>query len=155
MRNPQRRPLRFSSLEEIMPDVDRLTAGHRTVGQWSLGQICNHLSKAIGYSIDGFPGKAPWLIRKLMAPSIRKSILQTGEMSEGVKVPEIYLPKPGLDDRTEIETLRQALQRYAAFQGTLADHPFFERLSRDQWNQLHCIHCAHHLSFAVPSAGAS
>ncbi len=39
-----RRPLRFHSFDEIMPDVERLLAGHRTVGHWSLGQICHHLA---------------------------------------------------------------------------------------------------------------
>ena len=50
----ERRNLSFSRLDEVMPDVDRLLAGHRTVGNWSLGQICNHLAKGIQGSIDGF-----------------------------------------------------------------------------------------------------
>jgi len=33
-----RRDLSFTSLDEVMPDVKRLLAGHVTVGQWSLGR---------------------------------------------------------------------------------------------------------------------
>ncbi|MFI5459648.1 MAG: DUF1569 domain-containing protein [Isosphaerales bacterium] len=44
-----RRELSFASLDEVMPDVERLLAGHATVGQWSLGQICNHL--ATGFNL--------------------------------------------------------------------------------------------------------
>lgn len=109
----------------------------------------------MAYSMDGFPGKAPWLVRKLVAPMIWRNVLKTGEMPEGAKVPEVYLPKPGLDDQSEIEALRAALARYAAFSGTLSDHPFFDRLSREQWTQIHCIHCAHHLSFALPGGKAA
>ena len=42
-----RRPLVFVRLDEVMPDVERLLAGHVTVGRWTLGQICNHLELAL------------------------------------------------------------------------------------------------------------
>ena len=41
--NTKRRALSFATLDGVMPDVDHLLTGHTTVGQWSLGQICNHL----------------------------------------------------------------------------------------------------------------
>ena len=34
-------------------------AGHTTVGNWSLGQICNHLTKALTASVDGYPVQGP------------------------------------------------------------------------------------------------
>ena len=46
----ERRALSFTSLAEVMPEVDRLFQGHRTVGNWSLGQICNHLAGALIYN---------------------------------------------------------------------------------------------------------
>ena len=42
-----------------MPEVDRLLQGHRTVGNWSLGQICNHLAGSFIYSVEGFPAQGP------------------------------------------------------------------------------------------------
>ena len=103
---PERRPLTFASLNEVMPDVDRLLNGHTTVGKWSLGQICNHLSGAVIGSVEGFGGKAPWLIRKTIGPIIKRQILCAGRMREGMKLPEQFLPKPGLDPRAEAEALR-------------------------------------------------
>ena len=41
---PERRTLRFDRFDDIMPDVERLLAGHATVGAWSLAQICRHLA---------------------------------------------------------------------------------------------------------------
>ena len=59
---PERRTLEFARLDDVMPEVDRLLAGHTTVGNWSLGQICNHLSRPrSGSSVEGFGVKAPWL----------------------------------------------------------------------------------------------
>ena len=49
-----RRSLEFASLDHVMPEVDRLLAGHTTTGNWSLGQICNHLNDSFRFSLDGF-----------------------------------------------------------------------------------------------------
>jgi hypothetical protein len=57
-----RRKLDFARLDDIVPDVERLLAGHRTVGNWSLAQMCRHLSDEFRYSIDGFPTRLlPWV----------------------------------------------------------------------------------------------
>ena len=56
---PERRRLAFDRIEDIMPDVDRLIAGHATVGRWSLGAICDHLARTINLSLDSPPPDAP------------------------------------------------------------------------------------------------
>jgi Protein of unknown function (DUF1569) len=147
-----RRALTFARLDEIMPDVDRLLRGYTTVGRWSLGQICNHLTMAVNGSLDGFSTKVPWLVRKMIAPIFLRRMLKSGTMPEGVKVPQSVLPVANLDDRAEAEALRAALKRFAEHSGALIDHPFFGPLGRDRWDLLHRIHCAHHLSFARPAS---
>jgi Protein of unknown function (DUF1569) len=148
-----RRTLTFASLAEVMPEVDRLLAGHRMLGQWTLGQMCNHLSGSIVGSVEGFPVKPPWIIRKTIGPLIVRRILKEGRMREGVKLPEKYCPKPGLDDRAEAEALRAAIRLFSAHTGPFAAHPLGSPLPRETWERLHCIHCAHHLGFAVPETG--
>jgi hypothetical protein len=149
-----RRPLSFASLDEVMPDVDRLLGGYSAVGNWSLGQICNHLGNAVRFSIEGFGFKAPWLMRQTLGRVIKGQVLRTGSMREQIKVPEKFLPKPGLDDRAEAEALRAAVRLFAAHTGPLADHPIFGPMTRAEWVRLHCVHCAHHLSFALPNGKA-
>ncbi len=51
---PARRRLGFDRIEAIMPDVDRLMAGHATVGRWTLGANCDHLARTINLTLD-FP----------------------------------------------------------------------------------------------------
>ena len=53
-----RRTLRFNSLDEVMPDVERLLEGHSTVGNWSLAQICRHLSTVMRRVVD-LPASTP------------------------------------------------------------------------------------------------
>jgi hypothetical protein len=150
----ERRTLSFASLDRVMPDVDALLEGHRTVGNWTLGQICNHLTIWIQGSIDGFPLMAPWVVRKTIGPIALRKILKDGRIGTGIKVQDVYLPKSDLDDRAEAEALRAALTFFSAHNATFAQHPFFGVLSRDDWTRLHGIHCAHHLSFVWPNAPA-
>jgi hypothetical protein len=148
---PGRRTLDFARLDDVMPEVDRLLAGHATVGNWSLGQMCNHLAATFRFSVEGFGVKAPWPIRATLGRVIKKKILGDRKMKEGIKVPEKFLPKPGLDGRAEAESLRGSIAYYLAHPEARAPHPFFGRLTGEEWDRLHCIHCAHHLSFAVPA----
>ncbi|MDR3636740.1 MAG: DUF1569 domain-containing protein [Isosphaeraceae bacterium] len=143
----KRRALEFAGLDQVMPDVDRLLGGHTTTGNWSLGQICNHLSESVRFSLEGFGVKAPWLLRMALGSTIKKQILKTGKMREGIKLPEKFLPKPDLDARAEAEALRASLRLFAAHTGPVADHPMFGPMTHAEWGRLHCIHCAHHLSF--------
>ena len=47
-----RRLLTFRSLDEIMPEVDRLLEGSTKVGNWSLGQMCLHLATVMRRVVD-------------------------------------------------------------------------------------------------------
>jgi hypothetical protein len=147
-----RRRLSFTSLDDVMPEVDRLLRGHVTVGNWSLGQICSHLAQAFRFTIDGFPPETrlPWIVRATIGRFLLWRILRTGRFTEGMPMPTKYKPAPGTDAQTEAESLRAALKRFAAHAGPLADLPFRGPVSRDIWDRFHCIHCAHHLGFAVP-----
>ena len=149
-----RRPLTFASLDEVMPDVERLLRGHTTVGNWSLGQICSHLAQGINFTIDGFPAEAclPWVVRQTVGRFLLWRILRRGRFVEGMPMPRKYKPAPGTDAQAEAESLRAALRRFAAHTGPLANHPLQGPVSRAVWERFHCIHCAHHLRFALPAA---
>jgi hypothetical protein len=147
----ERRSLTFPTLDRVMPDVDRLLEGHQTLGQWSLGQVCNHLATSITYSVEGFPMRAPWILRTTLGAVKRRQLFKTGRMAGGIRLPAKDVPKPGLDARAEAEALRATLQYYAAHQGPLALHPLLGKMAREQWTRFHGIHCAHHLSFLLPS----
>ena len=145
-----RRNLAFARLDEVMPDVEHLLLGHQTVGQWSLGQICNHLAVIIQGTMDGFPDQAPWLVRKTVGVLARWRVLGAGRIPEGFPIGAVYLPAPGLDALHEASTLRAALARFQSFADPCAEHPLLGPMSFVQWTRFHCLHCAHHLSFAVP-----
>lgn len=147
-----RRAVVLNSLDDVMPEVERLLGGHSTVGKWSLGQICSHLAQAIHFTIDGFPPEArlPWPIRATLGRFLLWRILRTGRFTERMPMPRKYKPAPGLDAVAEAEALRAALRRLKTHSGPLAEHPLRGVVTRTVWERFHCIHCAHHLSFANP-----
>lgn len=149
-RTPGRRDLTYATLDGVMPDVDRLLRGHAAAGRWSLGQICNHLSGALIGSTEGFGVLLPWPLRATIGRAVRWQLLRTGRMGEGVPLPEKFAPKPGLDERAEAESLRASLHFFQQRPDPPVVHPFLGRLSRDEWDLFHRIHCAHHLSFVTP-----
>ncbi len=144
----ERRELTFASLDDVMPEVERLLAGHVTVGRWSLAQICQHLATGIRLTLD-----APL---RPFEPThetdlVRHRFLQQGKFPEGMEAPIPALrPPSGLDAATEAEALREVIGRFASAAGPFPAHPHLGRMTRDQWIRFHCLHCAHHLGFVVP-----
>ncbi len=149
---PKRRRLKFASLSEVMPEVERLLGGHLVAGQWSLGLICHHLRLGIDLSMDGFPVRAPWLIRRTVGPVAGWFSLGLGWIPRGMPAPGWQPPADEFDAAREAEGLRAAIARFASFSGRFDEHPLMGRFPRAKWERFHCIHCAHHLSFAVPRA---
>lgn len=150
---PGRRPLAFSRPEEIWPDVERLLQGHRAVGRWSLAQVLNHLGSAAIWSIDGFPmPPLPWPIRVTLGSIAKWSMFHQRKIPEGVPLPKRHGPAPELELEVETARFHAAIERVVSHDGPFATHPLFGALTRDQWRQYHCVHCAHHLSFVIPTS---
>lgn len=146
-----RRQLRFSSYEDLLADVHAMNAQpSRHLGNWSLGQICEHLAKAIEYAVDGAPFKAPWVLRAV-GPLIKKRII-TRPMKPGFRLPKSaneYLPV-NPDAAIGIARLEQAIARYRAAE-QVQPHAIFGPMTREQFDQLTFRHAEMHLSFVVPA----
>jgi hypothetical protein len=144
----ERRALSFASLDDVMPEVDRLLAGHTTVGRWSLAQILYHVAAAIRLGLDAPPGASEPTREQDVA---RRLFFRAGRFPEGGQVPiPLLSPPPGLDAHTEAANLRSVLERFASATGPFPAHPRLGRLTKDEWSRFHCMHCAHHLGFTVP-----
>ena len=74
-------------------------------------------------------------------------------MPRGVKTPDMLIPRPGLDDRAEAEVLRAMIRVLLEQLTDPIDHPLFGKVSRADYLRLQCMHCAHHLGFAIPTNG--
>ena len=71
---PDRRPLSFDRLEDVPAEVDRLlTGGHRTVGRWTLAQICTHLAAAIRVTVKDGGASVP----EPLSPAVERNRKET------------------------------------------------------------------------------
>jgi len=148
-----RRKLRFATLDEILIDAERLSAGSaRPLGNWSLGQATEHLARAMTMSLDGTNlGRAPLPIRLLLQYVFKKRILTKGmrpgfilkgEFADYIVPGPAYTTEQGLASlRTGIERLKREPQRHP--------HPAFGSLTRQEWDLIHLRHAELHLSFFV------
>jgi hypothetical protein len=145
---PERRCLVFESIEAIMPDVDRLIAGHVTVGRWTLGAICDHLARTIDLTLNTAATDVPATREQAI---YRRLFFRAAVFPEGQTIPlESQEPATDADVRTSAEELRGAVARLALHDGGFATHPMLGAMTREQWLLFHARHAAHHLSFAVP-----
>ena len=148
---PGRRILSYESLDEIMPDVDRLLDGHTTVGNWSLAQICRHLATLMRRLVD-LPASTSHDASQRVGEELKRQFFESGMVPEGIPTSPVLLPADSLNQREEAEELRQAIAHYKASPGPVVPHVLFGYLTRAEWDRFHCIHAAHHLSFAIPQA---
>jgi hypothetical protein len=146
---PGRRTLHFADLDEIMPDVDRLLDGHTTFGNWSLAQICRHLATVLCLAVD-LPATPPHDASRRVGDEQKRQFFESGVVPEGIPTSPRLVPGEALDDREKAEGLRRAFAHYKASPGPVVPHVLFGSLTRSEWDRFHCIHAAHHLSFAVP-----
>src|SRR5262245_49454827 len=110
-----RRKLHFDSLADIRADVERLAAARelRTLGNWSAGQIFQHLATVMNKSIDGFTARPPLPIRWLLTLLFKRRFLTT-PMTAGFKLPagaQKELVCDSLDCREATGNLLKALDR--------------------------------------------
>src|SRR5262245_22438312 len=109
-----RRQLQFNSLDDIAAEVERLAVGKepRALGNWSSGQVLQHLASTMDHSIDGFPNFVPAPIKLLLRLFMKRRFL-TKPMPPGFKLPpkaEKMLPGE-TSWETALANFRRAMQR--------------------------------------------
>jgi len=144
-----RRTIRYESFDDVMADVERLLEGHRTVGNWSLAQICHHLAAVLRRHVD-LPATTRFDPSDRVSEEEKRRMLEAGVLPPDLDVPAGVLPGSVASERDEAESLRAAIAYYLASPGPVTAHRIFGPLTRDEWDRFELVHLAHHLSFAVP-----
>src|SRR5262245_25635913 len=102
---PTRRDLEFKTIADARAELERLRTGCATLGQWNLGQTCDHLAFFIEGSMDGHQFKVPWLIKALFGRMVLRRILSSRRMKSGGPTPQKPLPSPSIDEATAVARL--------------------------------------------------
>jgi len=147
-----RRRVRYESLSDFLADAERQAAGSaQTLGNWTLAQIFDHLSRSMRVAVEGTDARFPWPARFFLR-AIRKKFLRR-PMKPGFRVPpkleRVLRPGEGLAIGQALQELREAASRFETAP-QLAPHPAFGPLTREEWRALSLRHAELHMSFVVP-----
>lgn len=157
----KRRSLEFSDLESVLADLDAIEASLdagtlEASGNWTPGQIFDHLGRFVAYSLDGLPAIVPapvrWVMRLLLK---RRAVESSAPIPAGLKLrwqATVLLPDSGVDDRRALAFLRQQLARIVEGGDRMNQpSPLFGPMTHEQWLVLQRKHLALHLSFLHPN----
>ncbi len=154
MSNHERREISFSSLEEVLSDIETLAQSpHKTTGGHSFGNIVQHLARTNEMLVGNItPPKLPWYMRMAM-PFLKNGILNN-PVQPGFNLPnnamqEFFWSSTDVDLNDAIDNFRNSVKAYHE-KGPLPVHPVFGKATKEQIDKMTLSHAAMHLSFVHP-----
>lgn len=154
-----RREVTFTTVDGMRADLDALMAAHergtlRSTGNWTPGQVLEHIAKFWGYALDGFPpGKPPLLLRIIAQLLFKKGVRRGDTPPPGFKIPDkaaFLRPDDDVTFEQGMGELRAVIDRTEAGTRFIPESPLFGPLTQDEWRNLQLGHARMHLSFLLP-----
>ena len=142
-------PWHFENLIEVMPEVDRLLAGYDAGRPLVAGPgVPSSVHRRSG-SRSKAGRHAPLAGPANGRPDHRQADPRHGtDAGRDQARPETGNdPRAGAGRPGRSRGAAGRIHYYQSYADPFPEHPFFGPLSRHDWDRLHRIHCAHHLSF--------
>jgi len=151
----QRRNLRFHTIDEALAEIDRIVAAEqagelRATGNWSAGQVFNHIATWLNFTWDGFPPSVnpPWFVCAILRLMRKRYIHKpTGA---GVKIPGLPGGTLGFEPISTEEgarNLRAALLRLKSGEPAKFHSPAFGPMTEAERTEFQLRHCELHMGF--------
>jgi len=143
-----RRKVRYESYDDLLDDARRHAQGDvRTLGNWSPGQIYDHLARSFDASIDGVDFSLPAPVKWMMSLLMKRKFL-TQSLPAGYKSTEKFIPPDATPAEEGLAALERAIERQKQ-EPNRAPHPAFGNIGREGWNQFNLRHAEMHMSFLI------
>lgn len=154
---PEPRKITFASLDAAILEAEQLLgSGYEKAGNWNFGQVCGHLENWLSYPMDGFP-KVDSPADSAADPeaaeagkAMLQNILDNGFPLGVPTNPDTVPAEDSVSDQAALSRLREVVQRFSAYEGEIADSPFFGVMDKQAVLSLQLRHFAHHLGFLIP-----
>jgi Protein of unknown function (DUF1569) len=151
-----RRLVHYANLSEFLADAEsRAAEDCRTLGNWTLPQIFDHLTRSLRVAVEGTDACFPLPARLLLRPLRGRFFWRP--MKPGFNVPpkleQVLRPAEGLWLERAFEDVCDAVSRFQAAP-RLAVHPAFGRLTPEEWRAISLRHAELHMSFVASPSGS-
>ncbi len=144
-----RRAVKYASLDELLADARRFSEiEFQKLGNWSPGQIYEHLARTMNCSLDGFDMTFPAPLRWIMSLFMKKRMLYKS-IPAGFKSTAKMVASDSIATETGLANLEQAIHRHQG-NPTYVLHPGFGKLTPEEWIAFHLRHAEMHMSFLIP-----
>jgi hypothetical protein len=142
------RAVRCTTWEHVLAELHGLDHAVRGSGPWALEQILGHCAQSIEYSMTGYPRLRSGLFRATIGRLAKGKFMRQGFMSHGLAAPIAGAPElpAGGDAQPALLRLRQAIETFRAFKGSPRPHLAYGACTKAEYEQLHAMHIADHLS---------
>jgi hypothetical protein len=150
---PKKRKLKFAGFTEMLNEIESLSKGYVSNGNWTLGQTCAHIGEWMRYPLDGFP-KPPffikpffWIMKVTMGASMKRKIMAEGFSGGMPTAPQSVPEQDAQTDAEAIEALQKTIARVKAHQGEFIPSPLFGPMDKETLLKVTLLHAEHHLGY--------
>lgn len=143
--------LRCSRFADVLVALDRLPLAPPPPARpqrFTPAQTLVHCAQSIEYSMTGYPRLRSALFRATVGPLVKRRFLRAGYMSHDVAAGIAGAADPAADAdlASAMARLRAAIASFRDFDGALGPHLAYGACSKADYEQLHSMHVADHLS---------
>ncbi len=150
-----RRTLRFNSIAEAIADAESVVSTPcHPVGNWTTGQVLDHLARTVRVMFEGPHIPAPWFVRTVIAPFMKRNFI-SGTISPGFQfTPQMaaFRPDENAEPKSALDEFRKQFSRLQR-EAPTAPNPFLGELTHQEWIGTNLRHCELHLSFLISDGG--
>lgn len=135
--------LHLTSFDALLPALDRVRGSEP-----GAGAVLAHCAHSIECSLTGYPSLRPAWFRATIGRLVKRRFLARGEMKHDTSAGLPGLPPIGGDTpvTAAVERLRAAIAAFRNHGGPLAPHPVYGDCDKSEYEQLHAMHVADHLT---------
>ena len=139
---------KVQSLDGALFWIDRLEKSRtvKTMGEWPVVAVLEHLSQSIEMSMDGFPEPKNAAFQKTAGTAAFAFFNWRGAMSHNLSEPIPGAPALTREGtwRKSSARLRAAVTRFETHQGALMPHFAYGKLTKAEFARAHVMHIANH-----------
>lgn len=142
--------IKLTNSKAVLTELTKIltTSSISQNGNWSVAKTFLHCAQSIEYSMTGYPEMKSAIFRSTVGRLALYKFTSDGAMSHNLNDPIDGAPviKDSIHYKDAIEVLMKKIKEFDAFTGKPKPHFAYGEVTKKQYEILHSIHVANHLT---------